>query len=321
MPTFGPISSLQSWTGRVISGNTTLAISPFRSTLDGTAISVTNDLKGYGLTPLRSYADLTDRFYGAGFNIFNQTWPGSNVATIAGEGTGPNQDVGNLLIPAARIKAEFSNSAVADAVVTVSLVRVKRFNNLGGQPLGVAQGLLAQWQPQPFGTDSEQPSSIYNPHTSFMRAPHFHRYYEVLFNHRLKMAHGCSKAIHIPLPSASVCMAVANYDSTQFADPLLPDFQSIDGVTLFVVVEAVFSPSAVQNAGSASTVANAGVVQYTLRWAEHVSYSPSTKGIQGTYYVPLAPASITPTSTTAGTSINMNQFGTAAQNLNSFVPN
>lgn len=321
MSTFGPLSSLQSWTGRVISGNTLVSTNPFRSTADGTAVAVSNDLKGYGLTPLRSFSDLTDRFYQGTTQIFWNTWPGSNVNTVDGE-TGPTGDVGNIHIPATRIRAEFTNSSVADAVVTVSLIRVKRFNNLAANPLGLAQNLFAIWQPSDVaGTDTVNPSSIYNPHTSFMRAPHFHRYNEVLFNHRVKMPHGCSKSVYIPLPSASVCMAVSNYDSTQFDDPLLSDFQSINGVTLFVVVEAVFAPSAVQVTGSAVTVANAGVINYTLRWSEHVSYSPATKGFQSTKYAAIPSVSITPTAGTVGTSLNMNEFGTANLNVTSFVPN
>lgn len=337
MPTFGPIETLMSYTGLISSGTTSKLVAPRSTESTGTGILIAGDRKGYVYMRQRDFSQLSTRWFtqlttGVGYNIFTNSFPGSAQYTNKNDGNlsatqNLQYDYGTFNIRPTTMEVKITNGSPNSGHFRVYLLRVKRVNNNKASAIDYSVATWPDFLPaQPttgtsIGTDIANAMNPVWPHTNFMNCPTIHRFWECLSVRKCNLKHGESKTLYIPLPECNVMGYEAFWDSTHEGD-----LDSINGVSLEIVVEGDWDPSMVntQVAGSgvsglAQPMDAIGTAQVTCRWNESVRYRPNQKLWGTRYTVPNATQTIITAAGQAGitgANYTMNEYGTGLINAN-----
>nr|WAE43083.1 MAG: capsid protein [Cressdnaviricota sp.] len=325
---FGQFRLARNYTGEVTSGNNTWAKSSRGPAAAGAVITL--DSQGFGSVLVRTFTDTMNNVMGAGSTgnydpmVVTGVLPTLNPAVA---GSAPSDHLNKVYCAPSRMEVQISNTGTAPASGSVYLLRMKQPCNTTttslvptvtgpSDPLSVANFMYSLYEPSPGSGSITHQMTVFQPHTSFMKAPGFHKFFETIDYCQFKLAHGAEKTCHLQVPGSSLNPPLdfarsvpVFYNGVQF--------YAVPGYDLFVVVQLLASPPVAYSSAAATGSVEGGVaaVLVSYRWLEKWSVVQRRKGWVATTYVASGNSVSVPATSAAGYAV-MNQFGTAASNSN-----
>lgn len=320
-PAYGPTQFVVTPTARVVTGQVLPMGVPQLASTTSTELTVSADMKGYSIYPLRHQSYISSQYAAAGSNRESMApgYGGSNTTISSYAST---LDIGVIQFNPVGVEVESLNTSVGPIRLSHYVVRQRRFCSAAANPLLAANTLYGYHQTSN-ATNATTPMqnsvvTVLQPHVSFAKAPGWNRYFEVVAMQSRQLSHGEAWQCRLHLPRGVCTAYMSTLDSTAATFLTPANLNIIDGVTCYLISEIHGMPGVNNTAPSTSTyLYNAqwqpATAAVTMRYTESYMVKPSTRMISTTWAVPTVAPSTSIGQVASGDAGNaiMNEYGRA----------